>query len=80
MHKVTSGSTSEITEVVDSLYASLITAASLKADSIRVAEAAMPGSHPLAVTTDAAAEAGCARLCFAAFDRVEAEPNFVGHS
>ena len=38
--KVTSGSTSEVAEFVDSLYASIITAGTHKASSIRVAEAA----------------------------------------
>lgn len=38
--KVTSGSTPEIAEVVDSLYKSIITAGTFKASSIRVAEAA----------------------------------------
>ncbi|MDC0564774.1 Vi polysaccharide biosynthesis UDP-N-acetylglucosamine C-6 dehydrogenase TviB [Amylibacter sp.] len=38
--KVTSGSTPEIAEEVDQLYASIITAGTYKADSIRVAEAA----------------------------------------
>jgi len=38
--KVTSGSTPEIAEEVDQLYASIITAGSYKAESIRVAEAA----------------------------------------
>jgi UDP-N-acetyl-D-galactosamine dehydrogenase len=37
--KVTSGSTSEIADVVDSLYASIITAGTHKAPSIKVAEA-----------------------------------------
>ncbi|MBU1308755.1 MAG: Vi polysaccharide biosynthesis UDP-N-acetylglucosamine C-6 dehydrogenase TviB [Gammaproteobacteria bacterium] len=38
--KVTSGSTPDIAEVVDNLYASIITAGTYKASSIRVAEAA----------------------------------------
>ena len=38
--KVTSGSTPEIAEAVDQLYASIITAGTYKAESIRVAEAA----------------------------------------
>ena len=38
--KVTSGSTPEVAEFVDSLYASIITAGTYKASSIRVAEAA----------------------------------------
>ena len=38
--KVTSGSTPEIAEEVDQLYASIITAGTYKAESIRVAEAA----------------------------------------
>lgn len=38
--KVTSGSTPEIAEVVDSLYKSIITAGTFKASSIKVAEAA----------------------------------------
>jgi len=38
--KVTSGSTPEIADRVDALYASIITAGTFKADSIRVAEAA----------------------------------------
>ncbi len=38
--KVTAGSTPETAEVVDSLYASIITAGTYKAESIRVAEAA----------------------------------------
>lgn len=38
--KVTSGSTPEIAEIVDSLYKSIITAGTFKASSIRVAEAA----------------------------------------
>jgi UDP-N-acetyl-D-galactosamine dehydrogenase len=38
--KVTSGSTPEIAETVDALYASIITAGTYKAESIRVAEAA----------------------------------------
>jgi UDP-N-acetyl-D-galactosamine dehydrogenase len=40
IHKVTSGSTPEIAEEVDQLYASIITAGTYKAESIRVAEAA----------------------------------------
>tara|TARA_R110002012_G_scaffold5951_1_gene27361 strand:+ start:21493 stop:22767 length:1275 start_codon:yes stop_codon:yes gene_type:complete len=40
IRKVTSGSTSEIAETVDQLYASIITAGTYKAESIRVAEAA----------------------------------------
>lgn len=40
IRKVTSGSTSEIAEEVDKLYASIITAGTFKAESIRVAEAA----------------------------------------
>ena len=40
IRKVTSGSTPEITEEVDQLYASIITAGTYKAESIRVAEAA----------------------------------------
>lgn len=38
--KVTSGSTPEVAEVVDALYASIVTAGTYKAESIRVAEAA----------------------------------------
>lgn len=38
--KVTSGSTPEIADIVDALYASIITAGTFKADSIKVAEAA----------------------------------------
>ena len=38
--KVTSGSTPEIAELIDNLYASIITAGTYKASSIRVAEAA----------------------------------------
>jgi UDP-N-acetyl-D-galactosamine dehydrogenase len=38
--KVTSGSTPEIAEAIDALYASIITAGTYKAESIRVAEAA----------------------------------------
>ncbi len=38
--KVTSGSTEEVAEIVDSLYKSIITAGTFKASSIRVAEAA----------------------------------------
>jgi UDP-N-acetyl-D-galactosamine dehydrogenase len=38
--KVTSGSTTEVAETVDALYASIITAGTYKAESIRVAEAA----------------------------------------
>jgi len=38
--KVTSGSTPEIAEIVDDLYASIITAGTYRAESIRVAEAA----------------------------------------
>ena len=38
--KVTSGSTPDVAEVVDSLYAEIITAGTYKAESIRVAEAA----------------------------------------
>lgn len=38
--KVTSGSTPEVADIVDSLYASIITAGTHKASSIRVAEAA----------------------------------------
>jgi UDP-N-acetyl-D-galactosamine dehydrogenase len=40
IRKVTSGSTPEIAEEVDNLYASIITAGTYKAESIRVAEAA----------------------------------------
>lgn len=40
IRKVTSGSTHEIAEEVDQLYASIITAGTYKAESIRVAEAA----------------------------------------
>ncbi|WPZ31689.1 Vi polysaccharide biosynthesis UDP-N-acetylglucosamine C-6 dehydrogenase TviB (plasmid) [Sulfitobacter sp. OXR-159] len=40
IRKVTSGSTPEIAEVVDQLYASIITAGTYSAESIRVAEAA----------------------------------------
>lgn len=40
IRKVTSGSTPEIAEAVDQLYASIITAGTYKADSIRIAEAA----------------------------------------
>jgi UDP-N-acetyl-D-galactosamine dehydrogenase len=40
IRKVTSGSTPEIAELVDQLYASIITAGTYKAQSIRVAEAA----------------------------------------
>ena len=40
IRKVTSGSTPEIAEEVDKLYASIITAGTYKAESIRVAEAA----------------------------------------
>lgn len=40
IRKVTSGSTPEIAETVDALYASIITAGTHKAESIRVAEAA----------------------------------------
>lgn len=40
IRKVTSGSTPEIADKVDALYASIITAGTCKADSIRVAEAA----------------------------------------
>lgn len=40
IRKVTSGSTSEIADRVDALYASIITAGTYKAESIRVAEAA----------------------------------------
>jgi len=38
--KVTSGSTPEVAEIVDDLYASIITAGTYRAESIRVAEAA----------------------------------------
>jgi len=38
--KVTSGSTPEIADIVDALYASIITVGTFKADSIKVAEAA----------------------------------------
>jgi|TARA_B110000902_G_scaffold194035_1_gene219878 UDP-N-acetyl-D-galactosamine dehydrogenase len=38
--KITSGSTSEVTDAVDALYASIITAGTHKASSIKVAEAA----------------------------------------
>ena len=38
--KVTSGSTPEVADVVDALYASIVTAGTYKAESIRVAEAA----------------------------------------
>lgn len=38
--KVTAGSTPEVAEIVDELYASIITAGTYKAESIRVAEAA----------------------------------------
>lgn len=38
--KVTSGSTPEVAEIVDGLYANIITAGTYKAESIRVAEAA----------------------------------------
>lgn len=38
--KVTAGSTPEVAEIVDDLYASIITAGTYKAESIRVAEAA----------------------------------------
>ena len=38
--KVTAGSTPEVAEIVDKLYASIITAGTYKAESIRVAEAA----------------------------------------
>jgi UDP-N-acetyl-D-galactosamine dehydrogenase len=40
IRKVTSGSTAEVATLVDSLYASIITAGTYKAESIRVAEAA----------------------------------------
>ncbi len=40
IRKVTSGSTPEVAEIVDKLYASIITAGTYKAESIRVAEAA----------------------------------------
>lgn len=40
IRKVTSGSTPEVAEVVDTLYAGIITAGTYKAESIRVAEAA----------------------------------------
>jgi UDP-N-acetyl-D-galactosamine dehydrogenase len=40
IRKVTSGSTTEVAEEVDQLYASIITAGTYKAESIRVAEAA----------------------------------------
>jgi len=40
IRKVTSGSTPEVADLVDSLYASIITAGTYKAESIRVAEAA----------------------------------------
>lgn len=40
IRKVTSGSTPEIADKVDALYASIVTAGTYKADSIRVAEAA----------------------------------------
>ncbi len=40
IRKVTSGSTPEVAELVDSVYSSIITAGTFKADSIRVAEAA----------------------------------------
>ncbi|PAL19622.1 Vi polysaccharide biosynthesis UDP-N-acetylglucosamine C-6 dehydrogenase TviB [Sphingopyxis sp. GW247-27LB] len=40
IRKVTSGSTPEVASLVDSLYASIITAGTYKAESIRVAEAA----------------------------------------
>ena len=40
IRKVTSGSTPEVAEEVDQLYASIITAGTYKAESIRVAEAA----------------------------------------
>jgi UDP-N-acetyl-D-galactosamine dehydrogenase len=40
IRKVTSGSTEETAELVDALYASIITAGTYKAESIRVAEAA----------------------------------------
>ena len=40
IRKVTSGSTAETAEIVDALYASIVTAGTYKAESIRVAEAA----------------------------------------
>jgi UDP-N-acetyl-D-galactosamine dehydrogenase len=40
IRKVTSGSTPEVADVVDALYASIVTAGTYKAESIRVAEAA----------------------------------------
>lgn len=40
IRKVTSGSTPEVADLVDAIYASIITAGTYKADSIRVAEAA----------------------------------------
>ena len=40
IRKVTSGSTREVADLVDALYASIITAGTYKAESIRVAEAA----------------------------------------
>ncbi|WP_306089817.1 Vi polysaccharide biosynthesis UDP-N-acetylglucosamine C-6 dehydrogenase TviB [Qipengyuania flava] len=40
IRKVTAGSTPEVADLVDSLYASIITAGTFKAESIRVAEAA----------------------------------------
>ncbi|WP_332639688.1 Vi polysaccharide biosynthesis UDP-N-acetylglucosamine C-6 dehydrogenase TviB [Brevundimonas sp.] len=40
IRKVTSGSTPEIADLIDALYASIITAGTYKAESIRVAEAA----------------------------------------
>ena len=40
IRKVTSGSTPEVADLVDNLYASIITAGTYKAESIRVAEAA----------------------------------------
>lgn len=40
IRKVTSGSTPEVADLVDALYASIITAGTYKAESIRVAEAA----------------------------------------
>jgi UDP-N-acetyl-D-galactosamine dehydrogenase len=40
IRKVTSGSTDDVAEAVDQLYASIITAGTYKAESIRVAEAA----------------------------------------
>lgn len=40
IRKITSGSTPEVAELVDALYASIITAGTFKAESIRVAEAA----------------------------------------